>query len=152
MLRLRNNEVISYYTGSMHDQPFEEMDHTADWALKVRGKNLPDLFVNAAIGMIGLMGIVPNDAEPSNKPITLSAYDKESLLVAWLEELLFGIEIHKVTYTALVVDQIEGEALHANVQEVPYTSIEKPIKAVTFTELEIRKSDFGYETTIVFDV
>ena len=34
---------------------FSEVDHTADWSIRVRGATLPDLFINAATGMASLV-------------------------------------------------------------------------------------------------
>ena len=38
---------------------YVEVDHTADWAIRVRGATLPELFVNAATGMYELMADLP---------------------------------------------------------------------------------------------
>jgi hypothetical protein len=46
---------------------FEEVEHTADWALRVRGRDLRELLVNAARGMSCLLvpdlDAVPTDVE-----------------------------------------------------------------------------------------
>jgi SHS2 domain-containing protein len=34
---------------------FEEIEHTADWAYRVRGKNLAQLFIQAALGLNSLV-------------------------------------------------------------------------------------------------
>jgi SHS2 domain-containing protein len=34
---------------------FVEIEHTADWAIRVRGATVPELFINAAAGMYALM-------------------------------------------------------------------------------------------------
>jgi SHS2 domain-containing protein len=39
---------------------FFEVEHTADWAIRVRGATLPDLFVNAATGMYSLVADLPS--------------------------------------------------------------------------------------------
>lgn len=136
----------------MERQPFEEVEHTADWALKVWGVDLPDLFINAAVGMMQLMDAMPAQHDPLVRTIKLEAIDRESLLVAWLEELLFGMEIRSVTYQDIRM-QITGDtALEATIEELPLLSIAKPIKAVTYNELAIRPIQGGLEVTIVFDV
>jgi SHS2 domain-containing protein len=136
----------------MERQPFEEVEHTADWALKVWGVDLPDLFINAAVGMMQLMDAMPAQHDPLVRTIKIEAIDRESLLVAWLEELLFGMEIRSVTYQDIRM-QITGDtALEATIEELPLLSIAKPIKAVTYNELAIRPIQGGLEVTIVFDV
>lgn len=152
MFVIKDYEAFSYYTQDMERQPFEEVEHTADWALKVWGIDLPDLFKNAAVGMMQLMDAQPAQHEPLVRTIEIEAIDRESLLVAWLEELLFGMEIRSVTYQDIRI-HIDGDtALQATIEELPLVSIAKPIKAVTFNELAIRPIQGGLEVTIVFDV
>ena len=152
MFVFKEYEAFSYYTQDMERQPFEEVEHTADWALKVWGVDLPDLFTNAAVGMMQLMDAMPAQHDPSVRTIEIEAIDRESLLVAWLEELLFGMEIRSVTYQDIRM-QITGDtALEATIEELPLLAIAKPIKAVTYNELAIRPIQGGLEVTIVFDV
>jgi SHS2 domain-containing protein len=95
---------------------------------------------------------MPAQHDPLVRTIKLEAIDRESLLVAWLEELLFGMEIRSVTYRDIRM-QITGDtALEATIEELPLLSIAKPIKAVTYNELAIRPIQGGLEVTIVFDV
>lgn len=152
MFVFKDYEAFSYYTQVMERQPFEEVEHTADWALKVRGVDLPDLFKNAAVGMMQLMDALPAQHDPLVRTIEIEAIDRESLLVAWLEELLFGMEIRSVTYQDIRINIIGDTALQATIEELPLVSIAKPIKAVTYSELAIRPVQGGLEVTIVFDV
>ncbi len=152
MFVFKDYEAFSYYTQVMERQPFEEVEHTADWALKVWGVDLPDLFKNAAVGMMQLMDALPAQHDPLVRTIELEAIDKESLLVAWLEELLFGMEIRSVTYEDIRINIIGDTALQATIEELPLVSIAKPIKAVTYSELAISPIQGGLEVTIVFDV
>lgn len=152
MFVLKEYEAFSYYTQDMERQPFEEVEHTADWALKVWGADLPNLFKNAAVGMLQLMDALPAQQDPLIRTIDIEAIDRESLLVAWLEELLYEMEIRSVTYQDIRIRIVGDTALQATIEELPLVSIAKPIKAVTFNELAIRQVQGGLEVTIVFDV
>ena len=152
MFVFKDYEAFSYYTQDMERQPFEEVEHTADWALKVWGVDLPDLFTNAAVGMLQLMDALPAQHTPLTRTIEIEAIDRESLLVAWLEELLFEMEIRSVTYQDIRIHIVGDTALQATIEEFPLASIAKPIKAVTYNELAIRPIQGGLEVTIVFDV
>ena len=69
---------------------FEELEHTADAAIRVWGCDLAELFAHAAHGLAAQLAEEPNQIEPSiERRITLDAYDVETLLVAWLGELLY---------------------------------------------------------------
>ncbi|MEJ2563500.1 MAG: archease [Anaerolineales bacterium] len=130
----------------------EEIEHTADWAIRVRGKNLEALFQNAAQGMLQLMQASSRSGTPRSKTIELRALDNETLMVTWLEELLFNMETHEVNYTDIDVQKVEGCRLRAIVRETPLAALKKEIKAVTFHDLKIESTDEGFITTIVFDV
>ncbi len=68
---------------------YQEIEHTADWALKVWAPDLGGLLVEAALGMTALMEIAFEGPLIANRQIELSAEDGESLLVAFLSELLY---------------------------------------------------------------
>ncbi|MDF1500669.1 MAG: archease [Anaerolineales bacterium] len=135
----------------MHPTPYEEIEHTADWALRVRGVTLESLFEHAAQGMLSLLEPGYLDSSPTGRSLELSAIDLETLLVSWLEELLFLIETEKIGFQNYAI-RIEGTSLEASFESVPIESIKKDIKAVTYNELEIVHDQEGYRTTIVFDV
>jgi len=63
---------------------FEELEHTADWALRVRGRDLAELLVNAANGMMELAGVQTASAAGTIRKLELTSLDRESLLVDWL--------------------------------------------------------------------
>jgi SHS2 domain-containing protein len=136
----------------MKQPPFEEVEHTADWAMRVRGDDLASLLRNAALGMLHMSEAMPTENRGRRRKIELEAPDSESLLVIWLEELLFRMETYSVTYPEIDIQTQEGKRLTAEVKEVPLASIAKHIKAVTFHNLNIQPTPEGLETTIVFDV
>ncbi|MEA1976777.1 MAG: archease [Chloroflexota bacterium] len=132
--------------------PFEEIEHTADWALRVRGKNFSDLFRNAALGMLSLLDIEPIPENSESRSFELKAEDTEMLLVSWLEELLYPLEVENAAVVDFQVEVLEKAQLKATIELKKIASIKKEIKAVTFNELDILAVDSGYETIIVFDV
>lgn len=136
----------------MKGRKFEEIEHTADSALRIRGENLEGLFCNAAVGMLQLAGIEPSAGPTRKRRIELQASDDESLLVAWLEELLFLIEMDEVTFTEFSLTMEGTTNLTAEVREAPIGVIKRHIKAVTYHNLNITQVEDGLEVTVVFDV
>ena len=134
------------------DQGFEEIEHTADWSLRVRGQDLEHLFRNAAFGMVGLMGISTEDGPEHSYSLDLEAEDPESLLVAFLDEILYRVEFTAASVEDITFSSFSDHALRAVIASLPVLGIEKAIKAVTFHMLEILKAEQGFETVIVFDV
>ena len=131
---------------------YEEIEHTADWALKVWGQDIASLFTNAALGMMELAGIRLSTEPGAAREIELRADDRESLLVDWLHELLLAVELEQHAFKQIELEISDSWRLTGSVRLVPIASIEKPIKAVTYNELQIGESSNGLEATIVFDV
>ena len=84
--------------------------------------------------------------------IEVDGIDREDLLVAWLEELLYVVERHEVGIEKMELEVTNDSHLVANIKEIPAMIPEKEIKAVTYHGLEILETEEGFEATIVFDV
>lgn len=137
----------------MSQVEFEEIEHTADWALRVRGRDLSQLLVNAARGMSSLL--VPELAEMPlevEKHFELEAYDAESLLVNWLSELAYWAEAEGIVFAEFELHQVTPTHLQAAVRGGRVSDLQKHIKAVTYHNLEIVKTDDGLTAIVVFDV
>ena len=131
---------------------FEEIEHTADIAIRVWGRDLAALFANAAHGMSDLLTDVKDVVPTVKETIELEADDVEILLVDWLSELLFLGEREDLVFTRMDSLQVTPNWLCAAVRGGPIQERGSHIKAVTFSDLQITQTDNGYETVIVFDV
>ncbi len=143
-------------SGSVTSHPliaFEEIEHTADRALIIYGRNLEELFINAARGLKSLMGAdeVP-DSTAITKSIALDAIDAESLLVEWLSELAYWAEAEMLVFSKFDLQNITPTHVKAKIYGSRVTLMEKHIKAVTYHNLEIVKTETGLTATVVFDV
>lgn len=135
--------------------PFEEIAHTADWCLRVWAADLPTLFAEAARGMSALMQARPAAGPATRRTLSLSAPDAESLLVAFLSELVYAAEQEHLLFTRFRLETVEGSEgweLKAEMDGAPLASAVRIIKAVTYHNLHIRQTARGYEVEIVFDV
>lgn len=132
---------------------YEEIEHTADHALKIYGQNLEELFISAAVGMTSL--IIKSTAGVSGKiekAVKCEAIDTESLLVEWLSEIAYWAEAEMLVFKTFKIHKLTANKLNASVIGGKVSSIEKHIKAVTYHNLKIRENQQGFEVTIVFDV
>lgn len=132
--------------------PYEELDHTADWALRIQGRDLAGLFLAAAAAMLAACGARPKEGPEQERQLSLVASDPEGLLVAWLEEVLYSLEVHRRLPIDIHLTVTDGTALQARWREVPLGGVDKPIKAVTYNNLAVVETEGGLEATIVFDV
>jgi len=132
-------------------KPFEEVEHMADAALKVYGRDWGELLVNAADGMFSLMADWQESPPSRQHQISLQATDRETLLVDWLSELLYLHEMESVVYTSFEILEASPSALQAVVKGTDRWKAQTAIKAVTFNNLHVERTPQGYTATIVFD-
>jgi SHS2 domain-containing protein len=134
---------------------FIELPHTADWAVRVWAADLPGLFAAAAKGMNALAGVRLAEGPPISRLFEAEAPDAESLLVTFLSELVYAAEQENLAFDGFDIEteqHVGVYTIRAKMGGAPMESIEKPIKAVTYHNLEIVSVEDGLEVEIVFDV
>ena len=134
------------------NEHFEEIEHTADIAIRTWGHDLAELFANAAYGMACQMAKADAVVPTIGRTIDLTAYDAETLLVTWLGELLYLGERDGCVFSVFDMQEVTPTRLRAIARGGPAPEYRRHIKAVTFSDLEIVHTEAGYEVTVVFDV
>lgn len=129
------------------------VEHTADWALRLRGRNLNELFARAAEGMAYLLaGDISAIPLTETRELALEAYDAEELLVVWLGELAYWAERDGLVFPVADLSEVTPQKLAGVVSGGRPLELQKHIKAVTYHDLKIRETVKGLEVTVVFDV
>ena len=132
--------------------PYIEVEHTADWALRVSAPTREALFVDAAQGMYALAGARAAAGPAVRLTVELTDEDYELLLTAWLQEWLYYTETQQLVFDGFEIDRLTPFELRGAASGRPTEHLDKLIKAVTYHNLRIEARDDGYEVTIVFDV
>ena len=132
-------------------KPFEEIEHTADWAFRAFGATLSELFENAARALSSLEGAAEQPTMVT-RDVQVEGIDLESLLVNWLSELLFLQETRGETYHRFTVVELTPTSLTAQIQGGRAGPLNKYVKAVTYHNLEIKQTPEGWQATVVVDV
>ena len=83
--------------------------------------------------------------------VTLSAPDTETLLIDWLNELLYLSEMHNAYCFKFQFLKFDPTELSARVEASCILETKRTIKAATFHNIAIEKDSDGYHTEIVFD-
>ena len=130
---------------------FEEIDHTADWAFRAYGRDLKELFENAAAALFALEG-VGEQPTAVTREVQVEGIDHESLLVNWLGELLYLQETRHETYHHFSVDRLSSTLLSARVEGAGSGPLNKFVKAITYHDLRIEQTPEGWAATVVVDV
>lgn len=131
---------------------YQQLEHTADLALRIYGGDLRELFANAAYAMFRQLADLARLKATQHQHVEVEGSDGESLLVNWLNELLYLHETEGQVYTEFDIQELTTTCLKATVFGAETRDVHLIIKAATYHNLAIRQSKDGYQATVVFDV
>jgi len=132
------------------------LDHTADLKIRVYGKDLPDLFENAATAMTRFLVEAGPADETEAIPISLTAEDLSDLMVRWLSEILYLFMGEHQVAVRSNLNFINRTHLDAILHVIPYDpdkhQMETEIKAVTYHQIHVSPRGSHWQAEIVFDL
>ena len=140
--------------------PYETFEHTADIGLRMRGRNLTELFTNAGRGFFDLITDF-DKIEKSDLPripvrIVLEAKDSGGLLLAWLRELLFIFSSKRLVLTEFDFKKINETGLEALAYGIlfdPSCHDQKyEVKAVTYHAFRLEKREEDWLAEVILDI
>jgi SHS2 domain-containing protein len=131
---------------------YEQLEHTADVALRVYGGSLQELFANAAYAMFSQLADLTQIQPAGHELVSVEGSDYESLLVNWLNELLYLHEVRNQVYSVFDITELSQRGLQATVRGAHASDVYTIVKAATYHDLAICRTAEGYSATIVLDV
>lgn len=130
---------------------FKVIPHTADLAIEVTGGSMAELLESAMLGFRFLVGGEKPFIQNTTEIFSIGALDKESLLVRFLNHLVYlfdttgflpaavNIEIDGLAFKAVVTGEIfDGTARHC-------------VKAATYHGLEVAEKNGFLSAQIILD-
>jgi SHS2 domain-containing protein len=134
---------------------FEFIDHTADAGIRVEAPTLEDLFETAGLAFTELVTSADSVDCRVERRFKLEEDDMETLLVSWLQELLYLLDTEDLVFARFQV-RIHDFSLEAtawgDVFDPNIHTIKTEIKAVTYHQLEVAKNDQGWQAQVIFDI
>ncbi|MEW6040887.1 MAG: archease [Elusimicrobiota bacterium] len=132
---------------------YKSIEHTADVGIIACGRTISQLLENAAEGMYSFLADIKKIKPSIKKNVSVKGIDNESLLVNWLNELLYLTSTKRIIFSKFKVIKsgsffAEGKAYGEEIKTAPDTEI----KAATYSGLKIIKTRAGYKARIIFDV
>ena len=131
----------------------EELAHTAEVGLRLRAGSPEALFACAARGMFGLLHTQATTTRlENNRVVAIESIDRESLLVDWLNELLFLYATTGALYECEVArwSPTYMEAILTGC--TPQTPPSMEIKAVTHHQVRVAEIDQEWVAEVYFDI
>jgi len=140
----------------MSQKPYEVFEHTADIGLHAYGSTLRELFIHAAQGMESLMVSPEQVGVQVSRDIVVEGHDMVSLLIAWLNELIFLFDTEYLIFREFEIGSLKETHLEGRASGEPYNAqrhdLGSAIKAVTWHEAAVEQTDEGYKASIIFDI
>ena len=137
-------------------KPYELMDHTADIGVRAFGKDLGELFRNAAVGMFELIADLESVVAKEEKKIALAAKGLEDLYILWHQELLFRSAVDRAIYKEFSFDAITEKSLQAHIRgeaiDFEKHRLKKEVKAATYHGLKVERTKEGWVGEVIFDI
>jgi len=138
------------------EKTFEIIDHTADIGIISYGADIEQVFSNAARGLFSLITELDDIKEDLQREILLSSQDRESLLVEWLNELLYIFDVEHMVFIRFEFDLLSENEVKArcfgNKINPAKQKIKREVKAATYHMVAINKENNGYNARVIFDI
>ena len=135
---------------------YEVIEHTADIGIRVRGRNLKDLFRNAALAMFDIISEKRQKKSSKRKKIKIDqrADNLEELFINWLNELLSLSSAKGVIFSAFGINRLDKNRLQAalTVEDIGNYKVNVEIKAATYHALKLEQGKSGWQAEVIFDV
>lgn len=135
------------------------LPHTADVRLKVKNRTLAGLFQDAVLGMMEFMKAEKKEKvnismiKQVKRKINLKSLDKTTLLIDFLNKVLLLCCTKREIYNKITFYNLSDKILKAELVGVRVVELNENIKAVTYHEACVTKTNQGnWETTIIFDI
>jgi SHS2 domain-containing protein len=134
---------------------FEVLEHTADIGFRAFGATWKELLINASLALVSIAMEIDQIEPRCPYPIAAQGEDRESLLVNWLNEVLYYVDGEGVALrrfelqkadddTALGIGYGEprGDRHHAKLI----------VKGVTYHQLRVEQSPDGWMCEVYLDI
>mmetsp|Transcript_36861 Transcript_36861/g.51192 ORF Transcript_36861/g.51192 Transcript_36861/m.51192 type:complete len:213 (+) Transcript_36861:273-911(+) len=160
LVNSQTNEKLQFHPTSTASSNYEYLDHTADIQLHSWGGTLEEAFEGCALAMFNYMTPLSGVSvdETLTRSYTVQAHDMQSLVFAFLDELLFVFStellvcreikvstIDRSSWTVTAVGQGEcfSPATHEQGTEV---------KAITYSAMQIHERNDRSEIFVIVDI
>ena len=138
---------------------YRVLDHTADLGIVVEAGSLSDLFRECLRALTDCLTNADRVAASRSWPIALQATDLPTLLVDFLEEMIFLHETEGLVFADGRLEVEQGEAgwsVRGQLVGEPYElhrhGLKTLLKAVTYHRLALDQDAEGWRAQVIFDI
>lgn len=137
-------------------EPFEIVEHPADIGFIAYGGTVEELFANAALALMWLTCELRAVEETLSVDVEVTGADMETLLYAWLAEVLSTADatqlvFHRATVGDISDGKVKGTLYGESLDRTRH-SMKTCIKAVTMHQLRVEQIAEGWRAQVYLDV
>lgn len=134
---------------------YELRPHTADVAVEAAGETLGETFAAVADGLAAATcDEIPGTGDRFS--LTVRAEGLEALLFDYLDQLIYERDVRGVLPAdneATVREDGDEWVIDASARGVPFADVSaRDVKAVTYSEMRVERTEKGWEAYVVLDV
>jgi len=135
---------------------YKQVFHTADLGIQLTSDTLPGIYINSARALTDLIAGIKNIRPLSESEITVEGIDSDDLLIRWLNELIYIYDTERKIFSDFKITDLTDTKLHCKVKGEIYNPnehiIKNDIKAATYYNASIERTEARFKVTIIFDV
>jgi len=135
---------------------FEILEHTADIGFRARAQTLAALFEEAAAALVSVAFELEGVAPRLVYPIAATGEDRESLLVNWLNEVLYWMDGRRIVMRRFQVGQLTETSVAGQgwgePQDAGRHQARLIVKGVTYHQLKVEQDSEGWYAEVYLDV
>jgi len=135
---------------------FEILEHAADIGFRAWGATREEMFENAALALESIAVEVEGVEPKIPYPIASAGEDVETLLVNWLNEVLYYLDAGQVAMSRFRVERMEPDRVVGQGWGEPRDSVRHPpklvVKGVTYHQLKISSTDEEWSAEVYLDI
>jgi SHS2 domain-containing protein len=135
---------------------YRVFDHTADLGVEITGASLEEVYAGAADALFDLLTDLAPVREAEERAISVEGEGPDDLLVNFLRELLYAWNGESFLMKRCTIREVAPRWLTVLLRGETYDParhrIKMEIKAVTYHQASVRRTEAGWLARVVFDV
>ena len=135
---------------------FEVLEHPADIGFRAHGSSLEELFANCAHALLSVILDPSGIAKKQQWEMSVEGSDLESLLVNWLNEVLYYVDTKRAAFSVFALTFPRPLQLICTASGELRDPVQHPVrlsvKAVTYHQLLVSQKEEAWMAEVYVDV
>ncbi len=129
-------------------------DLTSDVMFEAYGKDLKELFENAALALLSVICKIDKVKPKEKEESQIKGNNAEELMINWLQGIIAIVDTEQKFFSKVEIEKIDESCVRAKLSGEPIKPElgETVVKAVTYYKYKLEKTGKGYKVTVCLDI